>query len=215
MRTKRRTIALIVERDGRLIIRAPMQAKEERIHKFVKQKEEWILSKQEKVKTNYPPFVPKEYVNGEGFWYLGAIYNLQLGANQKPPLTLNGTFQLARVAVPKAARVFEQWYREQAQQVISERAQWHAAKHGYSFHQFKITSARTRWGSCSSRGTLSFDWRLVMAPLPVIDYVVVHELVHLHVKNHSKNFWGKVKDLMSDYQTRIDWLEKNGHLLNL
>jgi hypothetical protein len=215
IRTKRRTMALIIERDGRLIVRAPIRAKDEIIHEFVKHKEKWILKKQEQVRAYYPPYVPKEYVNGEGFWYLGNIYKLELEDKKNPLLSLNGNFQLARSVIHRAPKVFERWYRQQASQIISERVRWYAAKHGYSCKQVKITSARTRWGSCNSRGTLSFAWRLVMAPMPVIDYVVVHELVHLQVKNHSKNFWGKVVVIMPDYKQRIEWLEKNGHLLNL
>ena len=208
-------MALIIERDGRLIVRAPMRAKDETIHDFVKHKEKWILKKQEDVRAYYPRFVPKEYVNGEGFWYLGNIYKLQLADEKKPLLYLNGNFQLARAALGKASIVFERWYREHAYEVISERVQWYAAKYGYSYKQIKITSARTRWGSCSERGTLSFAWRLVMAPVPVIDYVVVHELLHLQVKNHSKKFWAKVAVIMPDCQQKIEWLEKHGHLLNL
>lgn len=215
IRTKRRTMALIIERNGRLVVRAPLRAKEERINEFVEQKAKWILKKQEQVKTYYPPFVSKEYVNGEGFWYLGNIYKLQVGDVRKPLLYLNGNFQLSRTAIDKAPLVFERWYKDRAQKIISQRVKWYSAKHGYSYNQVKITSARTRWGSCSERGTLSFSWRLVMAPIPVIDYVVVHELVHLHVKNHSKKFWARVGVIMPDYQQRIEWLEKHGHLLNL
>jgi len=215
IRTKRKTIALIVGRDGRLIVRAPMRAGAESIQKFIAEKEKWIRTKQGHVKETYPPFVPKEYVNGEGFWYLGKIYKLQLGENTKPLLYLNGNFQLARTAVSKAPIAFERWYREQAYTVISERVQWYAAKHGFNYKQVKITSARARWGSCNDKGTLSFAWRLVMAPVPVIDYVVVHELMHLRVKNHSKKFWALIQILMPDCKKRIEWLEINGHLLNL
>jgi len=208
-------MALIIERDGRLTVRAPFRATDETIQQFVKRKAKWILKKQEDVKAYYPRFVPKEYVNGEGFWYLGNIYKLQLADEKKPLLYLNGNFQLARVAIDKSPIVFERWYREQSHRIISERVQWYSAKYGYSYKQIKITSARTRWGSCSERDTLSFAWRLVMAPVPVIDYVTVHELVHLQVKNHSKKFWAKVAVIMPDYKQKIEWLEKNGHLLNL
>jgi predicted metal-dependent hydrolase len=215
IRTKRKSIALIIEPDGRLIVRAPIRAKEEKINEFIQHKAKWIVRKQGHVKSYYPPFVPKEYVNGEGFWYLGNIYKLQLVNDKKPLLYLNGNFQLACTAVDKAPIIFERWYKTQAKKVISERVKWYAAKHGYSYQQIKITSARTRWGSCSEHGTLSFSWRLVMAPMPVIDYVVVHELVHMQVKNHSKKFWAKVAVIMPDYQQKIEWLEKHGHLLSL
>jgi len=206
IRTKRRSIALIVERDGRLVVRAPTRVKDEKILEFVNQKEKWILNKQEKAKALYPPFAPKEYVNEEGFWYLGKIHPLQWTENQKPLLYLNENFQLSQMAADKAPGVFEKWYRGQAYQIISERVQWYAAKHGFVYKHIKITSAQTRWGSCNSKGTLSFTWRLVMAPMPVIDYVVVHELVHLKTLNHSKDYWSKVRLIMPDYKSRIDWL---------
>lgn len=215
IRTKRKTIALIVERDGRLIVRAPLRAKEESIRDFLKQKEKWVLRKQAEVKSFYPPFVPKEYVNGEGFRFLGQIYKLQIIEDKQPKLYLNGNFRLAQSALPRAEAVFEKWYRKQAHEVLTGRVHWYAAKHGFQYKQVKITSARTRWGSCNSARTLSFSWRLVMAPMPVIDYVVIHELVHLQVRNHSKKFWSRVGVIMPDYEQKIEWLEKNGHLLNL
>ncbi len=215
IRTKRKSIALIVKHDGSLVIRAPLRAREEAIRSLVERKAEWIKTKQELVKSTYLPHVPKEYVNGEGFWYLGKSYRLQIVDDARPALSLDGNFRLANASLPKARHVFKRWYRKQALQVISKRAQWYAENHGYTYKLIKITSAKTRWGSCSAKGTLSFAWRLVMAPVPVIDYVVVHEMVHLQEKNHSKEFWGKIKIIMPDYKQRIDWLEMNGHLLNL
>lgn len=215
VRTKRKSIALIVKRDGSLVVHAPLRAKDETIRALVEKKAEWVKAKQELVKSIYPPYVPKEFVNGEGFWYLGKIYRLQIVGDTRPTIILNGNFRLANAALPKAARVFERWYRKQALEFIFERVRWYAENHGYTFKLVKITSAHTRWGSCSAKGTLSFAWRLVMAPVPVIDYVVVHELVHRQEKNHSKEFWGKVKLVIPDYKQRIEWLERNGHLLSL
>jgi len=215
IRTNRKSIALIVERDGSLIVHAPLRASEEQIQAFVLKKADWIEAKQKLVKSQYPVFVPKEYVNGEGFWYLGKIYKLEIVEAQRPALYLNGNFRLAQTALARAEDVFVKWYKAQALQVIAERAQWYAAKHGLEYRQIKITSARTRWGSYNSRGTLSFSWRLVMAPVPVIDYVVVHELLHSVEHNHSKKFWTKLQLIMPDYKQRIEWLETNGHLLRL
>ena len=215
VRTERKTIALIVENDGRLVVRAPMKTTDVLIHALIEKKAEWIKAKQELVRTTYPPYVPKEFVNGEGFLYLGKIYQLQLVSEPKPVLILNSNFQLAEAVLSKAEVIFEKWYRDQAYQVISDRVKWYAGNHGYTFNQIKITSARTRWGSCSAKGTLSFSWRLVMAPMPVIDYVAVHELVHSQEKNHSKRFWSKVKLVIPDYKQNILWLELNGHLLRV
>jgi predicted metal-dependent hydrolase len=99
--------------------------------------------------------------------------------------------------------------------MISERVNIYSAKHGFAPKQVKITSARTRWGSCSPDGTLNFTWRLVMAPLDVIDYVVVHELVHLRVKNHSRKFWKAVEEIMPGWRLQRKWLREHGEKLGL
>jgi predicted metal-dependent hydrolase len=213
--TKRRTIALIIDRDGRLIIRAPLRATQKQITHLVEQKAAWIKSKQALVNTRYARFVPKAYANGEEFLYLGQAYRLAIVDKSTPRLRLAEQFLLSRKGLPQAEKIFEQWYRLQAKQVITERVQVLAAMHGYEYCQVKITSAQTRWGSCSPRGNLNFSWRLVMAPIQVIDYVVIHELVHLHEKNHSRRFWDKVKTILPDYKIQVRWLKTYGHLLRL
>jgi hypothetical protein len=102
-----------------------------------------------------------------------------------------------------------------AYEKISERVEWYAKMRGFKYNKINITNAQRKWGSCSYLGNLNFPWRLVMAPLSVIDYVVAHELVHLEDKSHSKSFWTKVKMLLSDYEKSKDWLKKNGYLLRL
>jgi predicted metal-dependent hydrolase len=215
IRTNRKTIALIIERDGSLIVRAPRGVTNTKIQALVDKKADWIKAKQQLVKNASPKTKPKEYVNGEGFWYLGKTFPLEIVNHTKLPLVLDGRFQLARVALPRAAQEFKHWYRNQAEGIIAERVLWYASRNGFTYNKIRITSARRRWGSCTSRGTLSFTWRLVMAPMAVIDYVVVHELVHLQEKNHSKGFWGKVKALMPNYKQQIAWLKANGQLLTL
>jgi len=88
-------------------------------------------------------------------------------------------------------------------------------KKGLRYNRIKITNALKTWGSCSHQGNLNFTWRLIMAPLNVVDYVVVHELIHLDEKNHSRTFWEKVEILMPGYKEHKEWLKKNGHILKL
>ena len=107
------------------------------------------------------------------------------------------------------------WYTTQANSLIAERVQWYAAKYGFEYHQVKITKAKTRWGSCSPNGNLNFSWRLIMAPMQAIDYVVVHELVHLHEKNHARGFWAQVEAILPDYVQQVRWLKSNGYRLKL
>jgi predicted metal-dependent hydrolase len=215
IRTRRKSIALIVERDGRLTVRAPLRASERAIRMVVERKAGWIRAKQALAKNSYPYARPKEFIDGEKFWYMGEKYRLAIVDCEKPPLSLNSSFCLSRAARSKAEVVFTGWYRKQARRVISERVQLYAKKYGFSYKQVRISSARTRWGSCSSSGTLSFTWRLVMAPIPVIDYVVIHELLHTQVKNHSKAYWSKLGLILPDYKLKRAWLKVNGPELTL
>ncbi len=215
IRTKRKSIALIVKRNGKLVVRARLNTTDSQILAVIEKKKDWIRTKQEMVSETYPKATPKEYVNGEGFWFLGKTYRLEIIEKADKPLDLNELFLLDKAVLTKADIIFTNWYREQAFKIISERAAWYATKYGLSYKQVRITSAKTRWGSCSSKGTISFAWRLVMAPVPIIDYVVVHELVHMVEKNHGKAFWAKVKAIMPDYKQRIEWLEVNEQLFIL
>ena len=215
IRTKRKSIALIVEPDGRLVVRAPMRISDADIKHLVKQKERWIREKQKQVKDKSTQSTQKVYKDGEEFLYLGKSYQLKIVADLNPALVLSRKFYLSRRALLKAEIVFTEWYREQARAVISERVNLYTARHGFKYRKIRITSARTRWGSCSSMGNLNFTWRLVMAPPEVIDYVVVHELAHLRVNNHSKEFWKQVERIMPDYKQRLKWLKENGGKLTL
>ncbi len=218
VRSRRKTIALIVQSDGSLLVRAPLRVTQRQIMDVVQQQAEWVRTRQEAARQRAAAAPPKAFVEGEIFNYLGQPYRLVIANAARPALALDaqaGQFRLVRAAQPGAAALFDAWYRRQARQVFTERVAFYARQIGLQPQKLRISSARTRWGSCSSRGTLSFTWRLVMAPLPVIDYVVVHELCHLQVRNHSKDFWNKVRAIMPDYKERARWLRVNGHLLRL
>ncbi len=108
----------------------------------------------------------------------------------------------------------EKRYRNLARECITKRASYYAAQLGVTYSSIRIAEQKTRWGSCSSRGTLSFHWRLVLAPPAVMDYVVVHEVCHLIHMDHSPDFWAEVESLMPDYKVYKTWLKKNGLVLS-
>ena len=213
IRTNRKTIAIIVEYDGRLVVRAPMSVSDQDIYRLVRKKEKWVRRKQEQVKLEAPRLRARKFANGEPFLYLGEVYELLLVERSRPPLLLNEHFELSREVLPRAEETFVRWYREAARRIITERVDLCARENRFKYARIQITSARTRWGSCNSKGGLNFTWRLVMAPMPVIDYVVLHELVHTEIKNHSKKFWNKVETIMPEYRLHYDWLRENGYLL--
>jgi predicted metal-dependent hydrolase len=213
VRSRRKTIALVIESDGKLTVRAPLRMTQARIRLFIDEHADWIEKNQAKVRNSLP-VSPKRYLEGEKFLYLGKFYPLNLVPRQRSALTFTGeTFRMAKSAQPKAAEIFLRWYKEQATLLLFERVLLISGMTGFQYKKVRISSARTRWGSCSSLGTLSFTYRLVMAPLPVVDYVVLHELVHTQVRNHSKIFWSKVEKMMPDNKTRLGWLKKNGGFL--
>jgi hypothetical protein len=214
IRSKRKTIAILIQLDGKVIVRAPLRAPERLIRTFVESKSAWINEKKALALKQVASPV-RQFKDGEKFWLLGEQIPLRVVEGQRAALNLQDEFLLSKKAQPQALKVFEEWYKARALRVLSERANLLAARHGFHFEKIRISSARTRWGSCSSRGTLSFTWRLVMAPLEVVDYVVIHELAHLKIKNHSAQFWGEVARLMPGFKTSRDWLKKNGRLLTL
>jgi len=212
VRTRRKTLALIVKPDGSVIVRAPMRIPAKSIDKFIEKYADWVERKRAEALAFRPP-PPRQYLPGEQFLFLGRAYPLEIVPGQRPPLLLNGGFKLSEAAQSRAVDVFERWYRARAKQILSERVRCYAEEHGFAYKAVRITSARTRWGSCSSSGSLSFSWRLILAPVEVVDYVVVHELAHTVFHNHSKRFWKQVEKLMPDYKERKAWLRKNGQQL--
>jgi hypothetical protein len=213
--SRRRTIALIVQRDGSLTVRAPLRMPDEQVLEFVRSHAGWIHKKQAQVKAT-PSFPRKQFVDGESFLYLGNEYPLSLVVVQKQGLIFtNSRFRMKLSSPTRARGLFIRWYKQQALKVISEQVARYSLQNGFRFQKLRISSARTRWGSCSPNGSLSFTWRLVLAPLDVIDYVVVHELAHTQIPNHSKKFWARVAEIMPDYMKRLAWLKKNGRFLTL
>jgi predicted metal-dependent hydrolase len=215
IRSRRKTIALIIQRDGSLTVRTPLRMPASTIQEFVQNHGDWIRKKQAQLKASAPP--PKKgFVEGETFPYLGREFPLTINIHQRPALIFDGTnFHLEKTDILDARQIFVQWYKTQARKVISERIALISKKNDLIYHKVRISSARTRWGSCSSNGTLSFIWRLVLAPPEIIDYVVVHELVHTQIKNHSAKFWRRVADIMPEYKRHVTWLKENGRFLTL
>lgn len=214
IRSKRKTIALQVTDDATLIIRAPFDVDDSTIEKVIIKHSRWIEKHKEEIRKRDPKFLHKEFVNGEGFLYLGRSYKLRM-VDSKEPLQFDNCFYLSKDYLKDAKDVFIKWYKKQAYEKISERVKLYASIYGFRYKKINITNAMQRWGSCSNNGNLNFSWRLIMAPLRVIDYVVIHELLHTEEKSHSKKFWNRLKVLMSDYEKYDRWLKENGYLLRI
>ena len=216
-RKRRKTISLHIKEDGRIVVYAPYRATKWEVERFVKEKQSWIVEKISE-KEKFTKESEKAFIPGEKFLYLGEWYPLELEkANHKNvPLKLSfGKFLLDQSHAAKAKHLFTQWYKREAKEKIAGRVNYFSNKHQLFPKGVKITSARYRWGSCSRENRLSFSWRIIMAPLSVIDYVLIHELVHIKEKNHSKSFWSYVESILPDYKGDRLWLKEHAYLLHI
>lgn len=212
VRSKRKTIALEVTDRATLIVKAPYFVSNKAIYEVIEKHKSWINKRIAISKTREKPS-EKEFVSGESFLYLGRAYRLFVVYSQKEPFKFDNAFYLREDMQPLGRDIFINWYRNAARKFISERVNYYSNLAGIKYNKAKITSAMKRWGSCSRNGDLSFTYRLVMAPIFVIDYVVVHELCHIIEHNHSKTFWGNVKVILPDYEYARKWLREKGQTL--
>lgn len=216
IRSKRRTVGLEINDQGRLIVRAPYHLETSTIDDILRSHQQWIKKKLEEAERRQQLFQPKKFISGEKFLFLGKEYPLLIVNRIRPALLFDGErFELSSAFRQLGRQVFERWYRKQALIYLSQKTSKIARKTGFSFKKLRISSARTRWGSCSGKGTVSFAWRLIMAPPEIIDYVIIHELAHTKEKNHSRAFWNLVAHYIPDYKEKRCWLRANGFLFNL
>ena len=215
IRSGRKSVALVVTAEGKLVVRAPYRTSLSYIEDLVRRKQRWIIEKQEAARLRNEEHKEKSATAGEAFLYLGEPYVLELTPGRASVEARQGRLLLQVNDTADAGPVLEAWYRKQARQVLADRVSHYSGRTGLMPKSIGITGARRRWGSCGPKNTLNFAWRLVMAPLEVIDYVVVHELAHIEVKNHSSAFWAKVASILPEYKKYRTWLVKNQKLMEL
>lgn len=206
---KRKTVGISILPDGSIRVTIPFFYPKMFVRGILKEKESWIREKQQLLLSRAKP------EKKQGYYYLGKLYPLAVRAGQKELVELSDKLYVGSTNEKYRETYLTGWYKQQARKVISERVVYYAKKTGCEYRSISITSAQTRWGSCSSKKTLNFNWKLVMAPLEVIDYVVVHELAHLTELNHSRAFWEEVRKMYPLFRQYRTWLNRHGHLLTI
>jgi hypothetical protein len=157
------------------------------------------------------PASTREYVNGEGFLYLGRSYRLTLVDGQDVPLRLDhGRFKLLRGEAERGRSHFVRWYMEHARPWLHRSLNRFAGCVGVDPTAVEVRDLGHRWGSCGKRGMVNFHWATILLPPTVAEYVVVHELVHLHEPHHTPGFWRRIERAMPDYEGRKRWLAERG-----
>ena len=212
IRSKRKTIALVIDDKASLIVRAPLRATDSYISELVLKKSNWIFKKQNEI-LKKGKVKEKEFVDGEEFWYLGNKYILKIGEYKN--IELDKYLLFPKKYLPKAKIAMIAWYRIETLGVLKERLDLYSKITGWKFESLTLSNAKRQWGVCDNRHRIKLNWRLIMAPLDIIDYVVIHELAHTIQPNHSKKFWIEVEKIMPNYILKRKWLKENSKYLNI
>ncbi|WP_284777599.1 SprT family zinc-dependent metalloprotease [Agrobacterium sp. lyk4-40-TYG-31] len=208
---RRKTIEITVERSGDLSIVAPSTVPVDQLVSFVEEKLVWVHTKVEEKARLQQRAPRKEFVEGEGFLYLGRSYRLRLVDNQLVDLSLtNGRFCLRRSSIHRGRDIFVAWYTRRAQQWFEKQVTELSNRMGVIVQETKVQDLGFRWGSFGSDGRVSFHWKAILLPPRIAQYVVVHELAHAYYPDHSSNFWIKLEQHLPDWRWRKDWLAENG-----
>ena len=222
VRTDRRKTVSISLEDGAVRVLAPKRLAERRIQEIVDKKSNWI-SKRLKDQAAAPKIQTKHFVDGEMFSYLGKHYTFERRRDIQSSVklksgrlisTLDSTVSENEAIEAHRVQVTN-WYRDRAADVLGQKTTQHGDALKLKLSSIKIKNYKARWGSCSINGEISYNWKIMMAPPRIIDYVVIHELSHLVHHDHSDKFWRQVGKSFPDYRECRAWLRGQGHVLTL
>jgi predicted metal-dependent hydrolase len=210
IRSKRKTLSLTINENAELIIRAPKRLSIEKIQDFINEKENWINRKKRLIENQIKDVTS----NHNKLLYLGGLFPINVEQNAPKELFFTGEEFIANSIEPDSLSLsIKKWYKNKFKEIALPRVAYFANKHNLTVNQVRIKNQKTMWGSCSSKNNINLNYLLLMAPMGVIDYVIVHELVHTIHRNHSTDFWDSVESIMPEFQEHKRWLKKNGYKL--
>ena len=212
IRSRRRTLSISIDSFGRLIVRAPIRFDEERIFAFLKEKESWILRKQAERKGAGMD-LPPDNLDGYEFLLLGKKTKIQLVEGTK--VGFDAEQNVIYLPHKNAKERIVKWLKENAKRILATVTQQKAKEMQTTFQSVSISSAKTRWGTCSFDNKIRYSFRLLYAPKEVVEYVAVHELAHTKHKNHSPQFWAEVTKYVPDWKQKRKWLKTHAVLMEI
>lgn len=212
LRTRRKTLSVSIDALGQVTVHAPLRYPDAKIAEFLAEKEAWILRHQARF-AQAGIQLPGESLDGYRLMLLGENYLIQLDDGKRVRLLSDER----RILLPRtnAEATLRRWLKENAKRIFTQATQLRAEEMGISYQSVSISSAATRWGSCTGDNRIRFTYRLLYAPKEVIDYVIVHELCHTLRHDHSAAFWLLVAAVVPDYQKKRKWLHDHGALLKI
>ena len=212
IRSNRKTLSVSVDCFSRITVRAPLYCEKERIFSFLEEKEAWILRQIQKMQ-GAGMRLPPENLDGYTFLLLGENYEIRLTDTRY--IRLNVEESALYLPEKNARKRLVLWLKENAKRIFTQASLETAKRMGVTVQSVEISSARTRWGSCSRDNRIRYSFRLLYTPKEMVEYVIVHELAHVKHKNHSPAFWREVEKYVPDYKARRKWLKEHGVLMQI
>ena len=216
---------LQIDREGKITLVAPRFSTSADIQSFLARHRSWTQKHLERIRKQQSLRPKPNYLPNDVFYYFGESLILEVKPSDRKRSTLKVRENRMIVTLHKAIgreegvrsvqKVVRDFYRQKAEEVIRDRLEHFNEHYGFHFNRVAFRDQKSRWGSCSKAGNLNFNWRLVMAPIEVIDYVVIHELCHLREMNHSRRFWALVEQTVPNHKESRTWLKENHLLLSL
>ncbi|HEY0488467.1 MAG TPA: SprT family zinc-dependent metalloprotease [Telluria sp.] len=211
---QRRALEITVDRGGELILSAPPDVPEATLLNFVHRKRMWIYKQLARHETSAHVAVGKVFTDGENFLYLGRTHRLRLVDESIVPVRLlSGRFVMPKTLAAAGRVHMIAWYRGNAHRWLSGKVADFAARMEVAPAGVKVQDLGYRWGSCGKGDMLYFHWKTILLPARIAEYVVVHELAHLHEPHHTPEFWRRVERALPGFELRKDWLSRNGQLV--
>ena len=213
-RQDRKTLAISISRNGEVIVKAPFSMPLSEIKNFVNEKYNWIVSKLLSIKNNLSHNA--DIINYENFLFLGIKHKPYWAKVKYPVFDSENRFLIPQtLSDSDTLHSISKFYRKEAKRILSQRVKSISNVMNVRFKNFKISNAKSRWGSCSANGTVSFNWRLIMLQTKLIDYVIVHELAHLVYLDHSSSFWNYISSYIHNYDILRKDLKSFSFVLDL
>ena len=224
--TKRKTVGVVVEPNGNVIIKAPLDLDDKKIEEVVYSKRKWIVDKLKFFQDIKKPIPEKhEPISGEKILLKNKRYRLKIHKYSKKRTKIVFICGILHIYVnnrlseenhlEEIKKILIRWYKNNAYKIIQQRIQKFNIFLDYRINGIKIRDLKKRWGSCTKDNNLIFNWRIIMAPISAIDYIVIHELIHLNEPLHTKKFWDLIGSIFPDYEKWKEWLRINGPSLDL
>ena len=212
---RKRSISIKIDRDATVTVFAPKYIPKSYIEKFILSKSEWIEKNIKKINASIK-ITEKKFKDGESFLYLGKEIQLLLSDEKFEGIKFDDkNFLLSKHNKKNPKEIFYKFYFLKAEEIITTRVSFYIEKYNFKINKIRISKANTRWGSCSIKKNINISWKLIMADINIIDYVIIHELAHTIEHNHSKNFWKIVEKIIPDYKEKRLWLKRNGMFLDI